>query len=973
MDEEIKALKSELALLKLQFSERVFVVENRLNKLSEQHNPSSPSSPVSDSIEPLPKQSVSVVNTTDHDTVIKVTASKVTASKVIASKVTAPKDIDLKDTSPKNSGLMITSANKIKPPKPSAILIFLQALLQSLFNWFSPVTKLVQSYKARGMLGIFALTLVGIGLTLAGFGYLMQLLIDQLGAGYKALLMTLAAASVMGLGIGLKIKTRFDEFATAIVTLGVLLCYSTIYFSGSVYGIIPDIAILVLYLFIALMCHYLAVLLNTKVVASLGIIGVAAMPIISNTLQTDTVYYLLSLAFINASSLILAYRNKWHWLANLCLAFSFIAIEWVMESTSLLVSSWVINLFYALFFCFVIRSLHQERFASKNTLILLAASVGSTVMIFFQITTTLSYETSLIFSINAVAASAAALLFFKIKHPLTHFLVLLTALWMLLATISALSEAYWPMAWAVEGLLLVYIGRNHLMSAVITQGQILLFLSLAYMLSVISVQLPVPALTSVDGWVFCSVILAVIACWQRLINESVVFNYSTRHKIKPTLQFVEFVWLTVLVGASAFIWLGVWAGALVILWQIAILFRARQCQNTGLEIFSASLIIVPLFYVVHSAMTIGSIRLSLLPIDAKLALFSAFMQLWLWSAFYRKFQPDSKLKKAAEVTRLLFYMAIPLFWLGTAVRRLEEDFLIIAWLSPLLALLLALKIKHQWLSFETKILTALASLIFVSLIGTLNLGYSLAALGGFVSFYVLAFWVARKHADNTLVPFICRCGILSIGMALPTIVVVQTDNLFYGAITASLFWVLSLNVTNISRQFKNSEILISLFNLLLIVAAWIKTLSVAYFAVIPTIFLVALLYKKETRFATSWLGNVIGANRDLFLHTVAAITYCTLMLALTTFRIDLLIAPALAIHGALILFISYKHIISVKFGFSLIMFGIIKLALLDTANALLWQKVILFMGIGVLILAASFWYQKLMNKSADSVVQTPTN
>jgi uncharacterized membrane protein len=48
--------------------------------------------------------------------------------------------------------------------------------------------------------------------------------------------------------------------------------------------------------------------------------------------------------------------------------------------------------------------------------------------------------------------------------------------------------------------------------------------------------------------------------------------------------------------------------------------------------------------------------------------------------------------------------------------------------------------------------------------------------------------------------------------------------------------------------------------------------------------------------------------------------------------------------------------------------GIIKLALIDASNALLWQKVILFMGIGVFILAASFWYQKWVNKTEPDFI-----
>jgi uncharacterized membrane protein len=67
------------------------------------------------------------------------------------------------------------------------------------------------------------------------------------------------------------------------------------------------------------------------------------------------------------------------------------------------------------------------------------------------------------------------------------------------------------------------------------------------------------------------------------------------------------------------------------------------------------------------------------------------------------------------------------------------------------------------------------------------------------------------------------------------------------------------------------------------------------------------------------------------------------------------------VHGALILFLKDRRITTVKYSFGLILLGIIKLAIIDASNALLWQKVVLFMGIGVFILAASFWYQKLVS------------
>jgi hypothetical protein len=104
----------------------------------------------------------------------------------------------------------------------------------------------------------------------------------------------------------------------------------------------------------------------------------------------------------------------------------------------------------------------------------------------------------------------------------------------------------------------------------------------------------------------------------------------------------------------------------------------------------------------------------------------------------------------------------------------------------------------------------------------------------------------------------------------------------------------------------------------------------------------------------------------MFLHSIGAISYVVLFASLTRYQLDLLIAPALAVHGALILFLKGRCLTTVKYSFGLMLLGIGKLAIIDAANALLWQKVILFMGVGVFILAASFWYQKLVNRVEEA-------
>lgn len=936
MNEEVKALKSELALLKLQFSERVGVVENRLNILIAKEQTST------ENKKPNITQIEKINATVKPDKIDKnvlPSANVITADKLLVSR---------------------KEWETPTPSEPSFFIILMNTILSSCFDWFSPITKIYQSYKERGMLGIFILTIVGITLTLAGFGYLMQLLIDELGTGVKSLLMSIVAIFVVGLGIVLKTKARFGEFPSAIVALGILLSYSTVYFSGSVYSLLPNILVLVLYLTIALVCHAIALWLDTKVIAALGVIGIATMPILSSTVSTEPRYYLLSLAFVVTSSLILAYRHVGQWLAHLSLAFTLVSLEWIIGVENTLISVWLINLFYLLFFAYVTLTLYKESTPTNQSLVFLAALTGSSVLVFFQATDIFTSTISFSFALNTLIAIAASIFFYKVKRELTNFFILLSASWTILTIVSTISEAYWGIAWAVEGILLISIGRRYKISSPITQGQVLTVIALIYSWSALAMYFPLPALKSVDGWLLSIIIVAIIATWQRLINHSNVFDKFTQNIIKPFLQFIEVLWLSILVIVSANIWLGNWTGALIIFLQLALLFRAKFCKQVSVEVLAATLVIAALFYAYQGALLVDSYRFTMLPLFAKLAIISVFLQLWLWSEFYRRYQPDSAIKEIAEAIRILFYLLIPICWIGSVIRRFDEASLMLLWLSPLLALLLARKIKHPLLIKEANVLAGLASLFFATSVGQLTLINSIIALIGFSIFYAIAYFINRKEAAP-LVQLICSLGLLSLGFAIPNIIAYQTNNLFYAVIIASLYWTIAFNALNASTHLKRNEVFIIAVNLLLVLAAWLLVPSNVFYVLIPIIFLAAALYKKEHKFKQSQLGKKLQLNADLFLHSIAAITYVTLFFSLAQYRMDLLISPVLAIHGALILFLKDKRLTKVKYSFGLIFLAIIKLSLLDAAHALLWQKVILFMGIGVFILVASFWYQRLVS------------
>ena len=198
--------------------------------------------------------------------------------------------------------------------------------------------------------------------------------------------------------------------------------------------------------------------------------------------------------------------------------------------------------------------------------------------------------------------------------------------------------------------------------------------------------------------------------------------------------------------------------------------------------------------------------------------------------------------------------------------------MILLWLSPLVALLLARKIRHHLLLKETMVLTVLSSIIFAVAIGQLSILYSVISLLGFCSLYAVAYILNRKKPDP-IYQFICSCGLLALGLAIPSIVVSYTDSLVDGGLTAALYWSAAFTMINNSEHLKRNEVIIIAINLLLVASSWLLMTSDYVYGLIPTIFVIAILYQKEQRFSQTILGRRLKLNRDIFIHTLIAISY----------------------------------------------------------------------------------------------------
>ncbi len=110
---------------------------------------------------------------------------------------------------------------------------------------------------------------------------------------------------------------------------------------------------------------------------------------------------------------------------------------------------------------------------------------------------------------------------------------------------------------------------------------------------------------------------------------------------------------------------------------------------------------------------------------------------------------------------------------------------------------------------------------------------------------------------------------------------------------AAVYWVILFKLLPVSAHVRRNERTVTLSNFLLILSAWFLIQQDVYFALLPGLFIVACLYQKQTTFKDRMLGKRLGLNSDLFLHSIAAITYVLFCLAVKQYPCDLLIAPCL--------------------------------------------------------------------------------
>jgi hypothetical protein len=869
------------------------------------------------------------------------------------------------------------SAKTDSTSTPSYVASFLKEASSHVFNLLSPMTKfaspflnLYQHYQDKGQGPIFVFILIGIALLVGGFGYLAQLLVGELGAGSKSLLLFVVAIGVTLGGAYLAKRQQYPEISAAIVSLGLLLNFVTVYVAGSFYQLLPDWMVLLSYFAIACSGFILANKFDARIVSALALIGGGAIPLISQLDQLGTTYYLIGLSFLVFASLYQAANKYWQWLGFVSVVVVYSCIEFLLLTTTTpLILGLFSQGFYCAFLLYICTLLNKQSEYSKKIIMLTVITVFANIGILYQSNFANVWILPAFAAVNAVLSVLLLLKARTQKSYSTSLYTMLASTWLLVAIISSLAPDYWGFAIGLEGLFILYFAlkENYFSVRIEAYG----FLAFAILHAVFAVlpYFPAPALLSLKGILVITSIGALIFCSRKLFSRfpsDIDWEVKLSHLLRPA----ESIWLSLFVLSLLWVQLGVWSAIAVLPLQAMLLTKSYRsvCNITELMAYIAGAAILSICLL--GINEVQSLSFRALPNYAKVALLLAFFECWLFTEYYQRTGRKGVLAKLAEQLRLGFYLIVPLAFLPSFLKHNIEFSALAIWCSAIIAYVLGRRIKHPFIRTESLILFASAALY--------NLGYYvdfyhsqrlLTCLSTLFGLGVLSYFLHR--ASNRHVSLLDKkVASISLYFAAACIAIYLehwTNVYIAGALTSGYIFVLAL-YSHLHPTLRRNRTTLGYLCYFSLFCSWLGItatgsyhgISSSLWVLLSLVISLTFLIKAEALNRLNLKLLTDSQTGYTLQHVLFAISGAFL---LNEWELALLVSPWLILQGSY-LFFTHKHSKFVaKLALGFIFVGLLKLGFVDAANALLWQKVALMIGIGLFMLAAAFIYQKRLSQS----------
>lgn len=988
MPNNIEALRKELHDLKNKFNKRIIDLEHRLQ---------------------LAESGVAATNNKTAHATQPINPSNLTSKAKSIGQPKAgnwleekpsPPIIELSSSSSNPETQSNNAGREIVPQH--ATPISLKRVIKNIAPLFGPTAGVIKAgldtykhYRQEGKAPVFLLTLAGIIALVLGFSYLLQYSFNnwfnelaKVGLGF------IATCCIIYAGIWInKTKKGFTEFAAALMGLGVILNYLCIYFIGSYYGFVTPGIGFVLLIINTCVAYVLASIYETRVVAVITLIGGATTPLLLNAPSFDPIIYLYYLCFLVVTILHLAEKIAWKRLTQATWVIVVAMVELVLHQSVQQPPVFSLGVPFILFYLFSYFSLFQGKQLRSTLgledLILISANIAFFVYSLYIINPFFIALGSLYLA-SAVSFFIGYAFFKNTDNKKVSGIFILTGGILLGFAILALNSVYViGLSWAIEALFLVYFGFKFNFKEVRFEGYVILAIAIAQIMSLVF-----------SSWVGVLPQSLDIA-WGNLVSLGVIlvgtYTLLDRHKsmqhkyekwINTCSKELFSFWVVTVYIITSLILIPDYVLILGVIPMTYLLFRYHKWNLKITHYLALSHLLLLVLQVIISAIEVNSFRFSDQPLIAKIARVEFAACMWLLFEFYLRFKSTSNIYKFAQALRIAFYMLIPIIFLPYVFRNYPQFFPVVLWISTAVCYLLTKNLNYLILRKELNVLTITAVTVTI--------------MACFLAYEDL--WAVR--AIEALV--LGNVAYLSLlfyekGLHKPTHKMSPYQFMFtsyFYFLGASIFIVsfIALNVLTISLLitagyyyfliFKNPTLLPLRRNMSLVYGVGTALILSIEFISINFNYPFDLFSTVATLLGITLLGVVIHSKYYVMeavkiklggeplhlwgFHILVTLTYTSI---LSKFFSDLetpAITVVFVIHATTILFITLKPRFAHLSKFMLAIYGLalFKIFYIDLSESTLIEKVIVFLVIGVLLLAGAYQFQKYRTAAVNSLNTT---
>ena len=173
-------------------------------------------------------------------------------------------------------------------------------------------------------MGVNTLARIGMLLLLIGVGFLAKYAVEHVSVPIEFRLSLIALGGIALLIVGWRLRTRRAAYAMLLQGGGVGVLYLTVFAAFRLYGLLPPAATIVLLLLIAALSSWLAIRQDAIALAVIAVVGGFLAPILTATSTGNHVFLFSYYALLNAAILGIAWFKAWRVLNLLGFIFTFV-------------------------------------------------------------------------------------------------------------------------------------------------------------------------------------------------------------------------------------------------------------------------------------------------------------------------------------------------------------------------------------------------------------------------------------------------------------------------------------------------------------------------------------------------------------------------------------------------------------------------------------------------------------------------